>query len=106
MARITAFSPGIYELIGVIRGMVCMAFFTITLNKGRMEDSQTLFHIFMATETKLLSLYRQKEFVRGRMGRVAGITLSSLGGWMHIYFFKLLYGLLMTFITKSWQCIG
>jgi hypothetical protein len=105
MAGITALTPGTDDLIGVIRGMVLMAFFTITLDKGRMKDGQTLFHVFMAIKAKLTSLFRKKEFVRGRMRRMAGITLPSLGGCMHIYLFKFLCGFLMAGITKPRQCL-
>ena len=105
MAGITAFSSGTDDLIGVIRGMVLMAFLTITLNKRGMKDGQTLFHVFMAIKAMLPSLFREKEFVRGGMRIMAVITLPSLGGCVHIYLFKLLRGFLMACITKPRQCL-
>jgi hypothetical protein len=100
---ITALIPGTDDLIGIIRCMVLMAFFTITLDKGGMENGPALFHFIMAVKAESTSLFREKEFVGGRMRRMAVITLPCLGGGVHIYLLKLLRRILMTGITKSRQ---
>jgi len=103
MARITALSPGTDDLIRVVRGMVLVTFLAITLDKGGMKDGQPLFHVFMAAKAESPSLFREKEFVRGGMRRMACITLPSLGGCVHIYLFKLLCGFLVAGIAEPRQ---